>query len=68
MRTLIGREHELTTVERLLDHGLEQYSALLLSGEAGIGKTTLWLETLRLGEEAGFRVLRCRIANNRKPR
>jgi len=60
MRTLVGREHELATVERLLDCGLRQYSALLLSGEAGIGKTTVWQEALRLGEEAGFRVLRCR--------
>ena len=48
------------TVERLLDCGLEQYSALLLSGEAGIGKTTVWQEAVRLGEEAGYRVLRCR--------
>jgi DNA-binding CsgD family transcriptional regulator len=60
MRTVVGREHELATVERLLDCGLEQYSALLLSGEAGIGKTTVWQEAVRLGEEAGFRVLRCR--------
>ena len=60
MRTLVGREHELATVERLLDCGREQYSALLLSGEAGIGKTTVWQEAVRLGEEAGFRALRCR--------
>ena len=60
MRTMVGREHELATVEKLLDCGLEQYSALLLSGEAGIGKTTVWQEAVRLGEEAGFRVLRCR--------
>ena len=60
MRTMVGREHELATVERLLDCGLEQYSALLLSGEAGIGKTTVWQEAVRLGEEAGYRILRCR--------
>jgi len=60
MRTMVGRERELATVERLLDCGLRQYSALLLSGEAGIGKTTVWQEAVRLGEAAGFRVLRCR--------
>ena len=60
MRTMVGREHELAAVERLLDCGLEQYSALLLSGEAGIGKTTVWQEAIHLGEEAGYRVLRCR--------
>ena len=60
MRTVVGRERELATVERVIDCGLEQYSALLLSGEAGIGKTTLWQEAVRLGEKAGFHVLRCR--------
>ena len=60
MQTMVGREHELAAVERLLDCGLGQYSTLLLSGEAGIGKTTVWQEAIRLGEEAGFHVLRCR--------
>ncbi len=60
MRTVVGRERELATVERILDCGLTQYSVLLLSGEAGIGKTTIWQEAVHLGEAAGFRVLRCR--------
>ena len=60
MRAVVGRERELATILRVLDCGLEEYSALLLSGEAGIGKTTVWQEAVRLGEEAGFRVLRCR--------
>ena len=60
MRMMVGREHELAAVETILNCGLEQYSALLLSGEAGIGKTTVWQEAVRLGEEAGFRALRCR--------
>jgi DNA-binding CsgD family transcriptional regulator len=60
MRAVIGRERELATIERLLDRGQEQYSAMLLLGEAGIGKTTVWNEAVRIGEEAGFRILRCR--------
>ena len=60
MGTVVGRELELATVERVLDCGLREYSAVLLSGEAGIGKTTVWHEAVRLGEEAGFRVVRCR--------
>lgn len=60
MRNIVGREREFATVERVLDCGLERYSALLLSGEAGIGKTTVWHEAVRLGERAGFHVLRCR--------
>ena len=62
MRTVIGRERELATLERFLDCGHEQLSALLLLGDAGIGKTTVWQEAVRLGEEAGFRILRCRPA------
>jgi DNA-binding CsgD family transcriptional regulator len=60
MRAVVGRERELATIGRVLDRGLEEYSALLLSGEAGIGKTTVWQEAVLLGEDAGFRVLRCR--------
>jgi DNA-binding CsgD family transcriptional regulator len=60
MHAVVGRERELAAVERLLDCGLRGYSALLLSGEAGIGKTTVWQEAVRHGEQAGFRVLRCR--------
>ena len=60
MRKRVGRELELATVESLLERGLRQYAALLLTGEAGIGKTTVWQEAVRLGEDAGYRVLRCR--------
>jgi DNA-binding CsgD family transcriptional regulator len=62
MRAVIGRERELAIIEGLLGHGRERFAALLLLGEAGIGKTTVWQEAVRLGEDAGFRVLRCRPA------
>src|SRR5262245_41984872 len=37
-------------------------SALLIEGEPGIGKTTLWLEALDRAREQGFRVLSARAA------
>jgi predicted ATPase len=37
-------------------------SVLSLEGEAGIGKTTVWREAVRLAGERGFRVLACRPA------
>ena len=37
-------------------------SALLIEGETGIGKTTLWLAALEQAREAGFRVLSARAA------
>jgi DNA-binding CsgD family transcriptional regulator len=57
---LVGREQELAAVERLLGRGCERFSPLLLEGEAGIGKTTLFQEALRRAEASGFRVLACR--------
>jgi DNA-binding CsgD family transcriptional regulator len=38
-------------------------SALLVDGEAGIGKTTVWLTGLQWARERGFQVLSARIAN-----
>ena len=37
-------------------------SALVIEGEAGIGKTTLWLDTLARARERGFVVLASRAA------
>src|SRR5215475_8578832 len=37
-------------------------SALLIEGEPGIGKTTLWLDALELAQERNFRVLSARAA------
>ena len=35
---------------------------LLVEGEAGIGKSTVWFEAVRLAEARGYRVLRARPA------
>ena len=57
MTELLGRRAELDTVDALLSRARSGRSgALVLRGEAGIGKTAL-LETARLAAEAsGFRV------------
>jgi AAA ATPase domain len=59
---VIGRVAELEAVERLLAAARERFSALLLEGEAGIGKTTVFDEALRIAEADGFHVLVCRPA------
>jgi DNA-binding CsgD family transcriptional regulator len=41
---------------------MSEPSALLIEGEPGIGKTTLWLETTELAHDSGFRVLSARAA------
>ena len=57
---VVGREEELAAIERLLAGARERFSALLLEGEAGIGKTTVFREALLMAEASGFHVLGCR--------
>jgi hypothetical protein len=56
-REIIGREDELAGLERLLADSAHSSAALVLDGEAGIGKTTVWLEGLELASSRGLRVL-----------
>jgi len=42
--------------------GAAPTSVLLIEGEAGIGKTALWAETLRRGRDRGSEVLTCRAS------
>jgi DNA-binding CsgD family transcriptional regulator len=59
-RTLIGRDAELDRVEEFLGAIDSGPVALLLEGEIGIGKTTLWNHGLVSAAARGQRVLRCR--------
>jgi DNA-binding CsgD family transcriptional regulator len=57
---LVGREDELRAVAGVL-HRLEELPrAVVLSGEAGIGKTSLWSAGLDAAKARGYRVLRTR--------
>jgi DNA-binding CsgD family transcriptional regulator len=55
-----SRPTEGRIVRRFLSSAAAEPSALLIEGEPGIGKTTLWLETLELAGDSGFRVLSAR--------
>jgi DNA-binding CsgD family transcriptional regulator len=57
---IVGRRGELEQIEHLFTDG--RPAAAVVEGEAGIGKTTVWLEAVARAEEAGYRVLRCRPA------
>lgn len=58
---LIGREQELSLLERSLKQALTgQGQVLLISGEAGVGKTRLLAEVQALARRLGLRVLQGR--------
>jgi DNA-binding CsgD family transcriptional regulator len=56
---VIGRESELAILHRFLDSIPTGPSALLLSGDPGIGKTTVWKQGLAGAVERGYRTLSC---------
>jgi DNA-binding CsgD family transcriptional regulator len=58
---IIGRERELAAIERLL-HPPGGRRALILEGQAGIGKSTLWLAGMAAARARGFEVLTARPA------
>jgi DNA-binding CsgD family transcriptional regulator len=61
-RQLIGRAKELEQISAFLQDVARGPSALLISGEVGIGKTTVWRWAVSSAQLSGFRVLRCRPA------
>ena len=61
---LIGRQAEVAAVTAFLDAVPTGPVGLVIDGEPGIGKTTIWLEAVRLAQERGYRVLRARPAEH----
>jgi predicted ATPase len=59
---IVGREAELAVVATFLDRAKEAPAGLLLSGPAGIGKSTIWREAQTAAAQRGFRVLLVRGA------
>jgi DNA-binding CsgD family transcriptional regulator len=57
---LVGRAGELDSIDRLLGQAHEGWRALVLEGEPGIGKTTVWRAGLERAAERGMTVLACR--------
>jgi DNA-binding CsgD family transcriptional regulator len=54
---LVGREHELQRIHEFLERAANAPAALVLEGEPGIGKTTLWNAGVELAREDGRQVL-----------
>src|SRR5438105_2871658 len=67
MNAIVGRDAELRALEQFLDSVPAAPGALVLEGEAGIGKTTIWLAALEAAAERSFRVLQARPAESEAP-
>jgi DNA-binding CsgD family transcriptional regulator len=61
---VIGRSAEFSVLDRFLQSAAVQPSAFVIEGEAGIGKTTLWLAAVKQARAQGFRVLTARVGQN----
>lgn len=59
---VVGRDVELTAVQELVATTARGPAALVLEGEAGIGKTTVWSAGLEAAQRSGLRLLVCRAA------
>ena len=57
---LIGRDEELQRVQRFLEAVPAGGRALLIAGEAGVGKTSLWQAAVARAQAAGMRVIAAR--------
>jgi hypothetical protein len=61
-RLLVGRDGELATIDERLAARPSGLEVLLIEGEPGIGKTTLWREGVERADRLGYRILSCRAA------
>jgi AAA ATPase-like protein len=59
-RQPIGRDAELQALVGLLDASEDLPRAAVLAGDAGIGKTTLWLAACEAAAERGYQLLSSR--------
>jgi DNA-binding CsgD family transcriptional regulator len=62
MPDMVSRDEELALLRAFVDAADGGPAALVLEGEAGIGKSTLWLACVEHGRERGVRILQSRPA------
>ena len=62
MSHLVGRDDEQRLLLDQIERAAQGPRAVLLEGEAGIGKTALWKMALTTAEDRGHRVLTARVA------
>src|SRR6478609_8568905 len=63
IKGVVSRETESRVVDEFLGSVPAGPSALVVEGEAGIGKTTVWLAGVQRAQELGFQVLSARATS-----
>ena len=61
MPGVVSRPQESRSVLEFLQSAAHQPSALVIEGEPGIGKTTLWLSGVEQARDSGYRVFTARV-------
>ena len=56
-RSIVGRESELARIEALLEPGTTDPRVVVIEGEPGMGKSTLWSAAIERAVELAWRVL-----------
>jgi hypothetical protein len=64
MSAIVGRDAELATLHDFLARAAEGAAALVLVGEAGMGKTTLWRGGVEMARTVGVCVLQAEPAES----
>lgn len=62
MSPLVGRSDEVRSIAELLGAAAGDATGLIVEGDPGIGKTTLWLDALERARRQGIRVLAARAS------
>ena len=64
MRGVVNRPQESRVVSEFLRSAAQQPSGLVIEGEPGIGKTTLWLSAVEQARDSGYRVFSARVGQS----
>ncbi len=63
---VVGRMAELAAIERTLDEVGHGYGAMVICGDPGIGKTTVWRYGMAAARDRGYQLTRCRPAESER--
>src|SRR5216683_3548138 len=64
MMRMVGRDAELAAMGKALEMPGGGFASIIISGDPGIGKTTVWRQGIAAAQARGYRVAYCRPAES----